>query len=168
MIQVREQAKYEDLLKHPLWQRKRLEVFERDGWSCLGCGSQSSELQVHHLKYPPKGRMPWEIESEWLESLCRYCHEQRTAFDLFATKHRAIPTRHVRIYIAELNSALDLYYESKNQTKPTFPQAAMAIHDPIGEVQRLVGLREEIARKRREAWPEFMRVRPALHDKYQG
>ncbi len=59
--------KYND----PRWQRKRLEVMERDGWACVACLNESSTLNVHHKRY--KGEL-WESLDEDLQTLCDVCH----------------------------------------------------------------------------------------------
>ena len=66
-------ARYSEKLKDPRWQKKRLEIFERDGWSCTNCGDKESPLAVHHLSYE-KGKDPWDYKSEWLTTLCEPCH----------------------------------------------------------------------------------------------
>ena len=33
--------RYNDKLKHPLWQKKRLKIMERDGFMCVICGKPS-------------------------------------------------------------------------------------------------------------------------------
>jgi hypothetical protein len=66
--------KYSDKLKDPRWQKKRLEVFERDGWCCQCCGDSESPLNVHH-KYYNKNKNPWEYQLEELMTLCDQCHE---------------------------------------------------------------------------------------------
>ncbi len=65
---------YYEQLRHPRWQRKRLEVLNRDCWKCQECGTDVSELQVHHGYYA-KGKMAWEHPDETLHSLCDNCHE---------------------------------------------------------------------------------------------
>lgn len=62
---------YSEKLKDPRWQKKRLEVFERAGWMCQLCGSETSTLHVHHPKYA-RAKEPWEYEN--LISLCENCH----------------------------------------------------------------------------------------------
>ncbi len=57
----------------PRWQRKRLEIFERDGWACRWCGDKHSELHAHHLAY--NGLPPWEVADELIITLCHKCHE---------------------------------------------------------------------------------------------
>jgi hypothetical protein len=64
---------YSEKLKDPRWQKKRLEIFNRDNWTCLKCGSSTKTLVVHHLKYKSD---PWEIEDEFLKTLCEDCHNE--------------------------------------------------------------------------------------------
>lgn len=65
---------YATLLRDPRWQRKRIEILERDGWSCTECGEKDAELQVHH-RYYAKDRAPWEYEDGAMVTLCDPCHE---------------------------------------------------------------------------------------------
>lgn len=65
---------YTDWLRHPKWQRKRLEVMQRDGFRCVRCGDEESELHVHHMSYIP-GRKPWEYPLQNFETICRDCHD---------------------------------------------------------------------------------------------
>lgn len=65
---------YFELLKHPNWQRKRLEILERDGFACTKCGDKENTLHVHHGYYE-RGLMPWEYPSESLHTLCDNCHQ---------------------------------------------------------------------------------------------
>lgn len=70
-----EKKTYWELLKHPNWQRKRLEVLSRAGFQCEECGSTEETLEVHHTYYE-KDRLPWQYPSESLHALCRSCHAQ--------------------------------------------------------------------------------------------
>lgn len=65
---------YAEQLKHPNWQRRRLEALESSGFSCENCGDKETTLHVHHKRYI-KGRMAWEYELEELSVLCEPCHE---------------------------------------------------------------------------------------------
>lgn len=65
---------YAEDLKHPKWQRKRLEIMQRDEWQCTGCESDDKPLHVHHRRYIP-GRKPWEYADEDLVTLCKDCHQ---------------------------------------------------------------------------------------------
>lgn len=69
---------YGDQLKKPEWQRKRLEVFQRDEWTCTYCGDKTEELHVHHLEYRGK---PWEAEINKLRTACCDCHKMISHFD---------------------------------------------------------------------------------------
>jgi len=63
--------KYSD----PRWQKKRLEVLERDNWECSYCGDTKNTLHVHHAYYK-KGLKPWEYSIESLCCLCEECHQE--------------------------------------------------------------------------------------------
>lgn len=65
------------LLKDPRWQKKRLEILQRDNFTCQCCGSKTKELQIHHLYYD-KNLKPWEYSNEALVTMCLDCHEYET------------------------------------------------------------------------------------------
>lgn len=64
---------YSSKLKDPRWQKKRLEILNRDNFSCHNCGDTESTLHVHHIAY--QGKDPWETEARLLQTLCEDCHE---------------------------------------------------------------------------------------------
>lgn len=66
---------YSEKLKDPRWQRKRLEVMQRDNFTCCDCNASDKELHVHHCFYS-KGD-PWETRETLLMTLCWQCHEVR-------------------------------------------------------------------------------------------
>lgn len=75
---------YSEKLKDPRWQKKRLEILERDKFCCKSCGDNKKTLHVHHLWYYPKEQKypgdkynvdPWDYESELLITICESCHE---------------------------------------------------------------------------------------------
>ncbi len=61
--------------RHPEWQKKRLEIMERDGFECTDCGDTEATLNVHHSYYE-RNLKPWEYPSESLHTLCESCHEK--------------------------------------------------------------------------------------------
>lgn len=65
---------YAEKLKDPRWQKKRLEILERDKWCCQRCLDGENTLHVHHLRYFP-GRDPWDYDNKLLITLCAECHE---------------------------------------------------------------------------------------------
>ena len=62
---------YASKLKNPKWQKLRLNVFERDKFTCILCKDDTTELHVHHTLY--KGE-PWEAPIETLKTVCKTCH----------------------------------------------------------------------------------------------
>ena len=68
---------YSELLRSPLWQKKRLKIMERDDFTCQHCGCKERELQVHHRIYH-RGAKPWEYDDSELITLCNQCHEAET------------------------------------------------------------------------------------------
>jgi 5-methylcytosine-specific restriction endonuclease McrA len=66
---------YLEKLKDPRWQRKRLEIFQRDDWKCVECGDYESTLHVHHEEY--SGADPWDTPSDKLKTLCEDCHSKK-------------------------------------------------------------------------------------------
>ena len=61
--------------KDPRWQKKRLEILERDNFCCQDCGSKVDHLHIHHMYYE-KGLNPWEYSDESLITLCENCHKE--------------------------------------------------------------------------------------------
>jgi hypothetical protein len=68
---------YLEKLRDPRWQRKRLHIFERDQWTCQGCGKIDQPLNVHHKLYID-GKEPWETDDKYLITLCDECHALET------------------------------------------------------------------------------------------
>ena len=69
---------YYELLKDPRWQKRRLEIMQRDNFTCQMCGNGLTSgvpLNVHHYVYH-KGYLPWEYQDKDLITLCRDCHHK--------------------------------------------------------------------------------------------
>lgn len=86
---------YSQKLLDPRWQKKRLEVLQRDNWTCQLCLDTENTLHVHHRCYE-KGRDPWDIDSKHLVTLCAACHEieevdMREALDMLVQAIRRTP-----------------------------------------------------------------------------
>lgn len=64
---------YPEKLRDPRWQKKRLEIFQRDNWRCTKCGATERSLQIHHLFYL-SDMEPWEYDQTSLVTLCDNCH----------------------------------------------------------------------------------------------
>ncbi len=64
---------YSENLKDPRWQRKRLEILQRDNFTCQLCKDSETTLHIHHKKYFNKTN-PWDYENGFLTTLCHHCH----------------------------------------------------------------------------------------------
>lgn len=67
-------ATYYEQLRDPRWQKRRLEIMNRDEFKCQLCYDGESTLNVHHKHYH-KGHAPWEYTDDELVTLCETCHE---------------------------------------------------------------------------------------------
>lgn len=66
---------YAEKLRDPRWQKKRLQILERDYWCCQSCSDGTKNLQVHHLFYAK--RDPWDYPDDAYQTLCDECHRTR-------------------------------------------------------------------------------------------
>lgn len=64
---------YKDKLQDPRWQKKRLQVLERDNFACKLCGNTKLRLDVHHHLYE-NGKDPWDYSDDVLDTYCKKCH----------------------------------------------------------------------------------------------
>ena len=72
MVNSNYKSEYSAKLRDPRWQKKRLEIMQRDKFSCQCCGDGESTLNVHHFEYHGD---PWSTPPELLITLCEQCHE---------------------------------------------------------------------------------------------
>lgn len=72
---------YAEKLRDPRWQKKRLEIMQRDEFTCRECMAKDKTLNVHHCYYK-WGNDPWQYPDASLVTLCENCHkDQDTAKD---------------------------------------------------------------------------------------
>lgn len=64
---------YAEKLKHPKWQKKRLQVLNKYGFMCNMCWDDETELHVHHKSYLPNTD-PWDYPITNFQVLCKNCH----------------------------------------------------------------------------------------------
>lgn len=74
---------YQKKFLDPRWQKKRLDILNRDNFSCQRCGNAEKTLHVHHRHYL-SGKEPWDYPAKLLVTLCEECHEQESGFLRFA------------------------------------------------------------------------------------
>ncbi len=72
-------AEYAAKFKDPRWQKVRLEVLNRDKWTCQKCKATDKTLHVHH-KFYIFGKDPWDYHLHALVTLCEECHEEEESF----------------------------------------------------------------------------------------
>lgn len=66
---------YAEQLKDPRWQKKRLEILDRDEWTCHWCKSTEKTLHVHHGYYE-RGMYLWDYPNWSLVTFCEECHQR--------------------------------------------------------------------------------------------
>lgn len=127
---------YSDKLKDPRWQRKRLEVMQRDKFRCLVCGDDKSTLHVHHLAYHGD---PWKTPLGMLETLCESCHEFRSETN---KKLREMSTSDLSLLIhqADFMERHDKDLRLLRNLVGSGALSLVIINDPNGEpVVRMIG-----------------------------
>lgn len=99
---------YYEQLQHPNWQRKRLQIFERDNFACKICGNTEHQLQVHHLYYI-KDILLWEYDDELLQTVCETHHKQ-LSFDMPKISGiLAFKILQYKIDIVKLNEIIEMF-----------------------------------------------------------
>lgn len=71
---MKKKLNYKEQIKSPKWQKRRLEILQRDDFTCQICGATEKQLHVHHLAYIP-GRDIWDYDDYRLITLCEDCHK---------------------------------------------------------------------------------------------
>ena len=64
--------------KDPRWQKKRLQIMERDGFKCKSCQAEHIPLNVHHKVPYRANAKPWEYKDDELITICEDCHKKIT------------------------------------------------------------------------------------------
>jgi hypothetical protein len=67
---------YQQKLRSPQWQKRRLHLLEKAVWRCAACGAEDKELHVHHLYYK-RDKEPWDYPDDAFLVVCCKCHEDR-------------------------------------------------------------------------------------------
>lgn len=65
---------YSEKLRDPRWQKKRLEILQRDNWCCQACRDSKNTLHVHHMAYMADD--PWDEDPLCLITICEACHSK--------------------------------------------------------------------------------------------
>lgn len=101
---------YKEQLRDPRWQKRRLEIMERDKWTCRKCESKIATLNVHHLCYLKKAA-PWEYPDRLLITFCQFCHKAEEKKLAYADRHLATAVRFCGATNADLDRIATLISE---------------------------------------------------------
>jgi hypothetical protein len=101
-----EKITYAEKLKDPRWQKKRLEIFQRDKFRCMECFSDEKSLQVHHIAY--KGKEPWDTPNKLLITYCHECHQKEE------DKLKAAGENFVKLMRADGQRSIEMEYFLNN------------------------------------------------------
>lgn len=125
---------YAKQIKHPMWQKKRLEVLELHGFQCQTCGTKDEELHVHHPFYK-RAAMIWEYEKEELECLCHVCHKNAHAIDEKIKRVLALCRQKQAVldFILSLNSKTPAMVPSPSLRLKSIRRVAVARQPPCDE-----------------------------------
>lgn len=114
-----ERKAFFDQYKDPRWQKKRLEILQRDNFTCIMCNDSESLLHVHHEEYI-KNRKPWEYENDKLTTLCEDCHslakEIETSQKILYRKKYGDTS----FYVAAWPYELTIYIKNKESNEISF------------------------------------------------
>lgn len=155
---------YAEQLRHPSWQRKRLEVLEAADFQCEECNSKDRTLHAHHRFYV-KGEKAWEYALEDLQCLCESCHqqhhEQRAVVDRFLGSMDMGTAMALLGGYCNRNDTLpaELFNMAERESFDIFAVgwlAAIAATLPMSEVQKLTDQAFEALKKKKNKFREMI------------
>lgn len=116
----RNKLEYYKKLKDPRWQKKRLEILKRDDFACKICGDTESTLHIHHRKY--SNGDPWDIDEQYLITLCENCHHSEQDCIQNAIRELSDAVRQ-KFFSSEI---MDLAMAIKNMPMLHIPEVVMS------------------------------------------
>jgi hypothetical protein len=119
---------YKYQLRKPEWQKKRLEIMQRDNFTCQICLDTEETLQVHHKSYD-KDKKAWEYGNDRLITLCETCHSELT--------------EHIKKHKTEENFSLIKYRNGNLVTIIVYTNGNVILR----QNERWIALSENISRK---------------------
>jgi|CXWL01.1.fsa_nt_gi hypothetical protein len=124
-------ASYSELLRDPRWQKLRLQVFERDKFTCVLCNANHKTLSVHH-KYYEKNKMPWEYPLEALDTVCADCHPEAERWRTQLREKIGLLPIHAYPQLMGYLRGMALCVESDGACDPTLSVKADSYEDEVG------------------------------------
>lgn len=125
---------YTELLKDPRWQKRRLEIFQRDNWTCQICDSTKKTLHLHHVDYLPDTE-PWDYPDYLLVTLCKPCHDTETKDRAIAEQELLSVLRRGRIKASGVRALADKLRQTVQQHSATIHTAKCEISFRWGKPQ---------------------------------
>lgn len=113
---------YLEKLKDPRWQKKRLEIMQRDNFQCTICDDDKITLNVHHNFY--KGE-PWDVNNKDLITTCVYCHEflevckkeKISIIKVIRKKHKNNDYTGITFYLTSDNMITSISFNENKETE---------------------------------------------------
>jgi len=130
---------YLEQLKNPIWQRKRLEIMQRDNFTCQRCLSKDKTLNVHHITYA-KNKKAWEYSDSNYITFCEDCHKLEhdingcfnVSFIRFTDKCiRENDLMSCYDYIQEMGTSFKEYFKDYKSTRDTYLKDDVLMFDAI-------------------------------------
>lgn len=114
-------AEYAEKLKDPRWQKRRLEIMQRDEFSCVECGDSTATLHIHHERYSGE---PWDAPNNSLKTLCAACHSEEECRKKFENL-MALKNNGVNQLVLEWMTALVPLISTHKGLKIVMPEGAI-------------------------------------------
>lgn len=134
---------YAEKLKDPRWQKKRLEIMNRDNFTCQKCGDTKTTLVVHHFEYSGE---PWDVKNEGLITVCETCHKVIEVIkDLVDTKSSSFRLTHydsdtgesITGFVSDKYSALLLSYNKQKASVVLSDEVIIKLQEIINNYKNL-------------------------------
>lgn len=136
---------YAEKLRDPRWQKRRLEIFQRDDWTCQLCSRTDLELHLHHLHRTTED--PWDEPDLHLLTVCRLCHDQQPGNPKGAFKHPK------RLYVTDWEWWERHRYSYDAATQERLSKENVSGHTPRDLMRKIAAIDEAIHALRLE-WEE--------------
>lgn len=119
---------YSDKLKNPKWQKKRLEILNRDNFECQFCYDKETMLCVHHISY---NGQPWEQKNELLITLCENCHKTEEEYLKESTACAIKELKNNGFTAVSFSSLSKIFDTNRNwkENEPAFDVLKMVVDD---------------------------------------
>lgn len=132
---------YSEQLKSPMWQKKRLEIMQRDNFTCSMCFSKTKQLTVHHVTYA-KNKKAWEYNDKNFKTLCADCHSMvhyiQDSFNVNFVRftEKCINDNSLSLhsdYMRDMGKAFKHYYKDYETTKEIYLNDDSLVFDSLTE-----------------------------------